>query len=320
MSDGRTPEQITEEAERILNSSLFNGALDRLRDGALQDLLAASGPNADLIRREKADFINVLVGIPLAIRVEKLSAKDQGPCEEVDPIDAAIAITSSRGLRQLPQEVVPDPRPLLHRLPEHGPGLFGSGPHQQVQLAWNLDKKIGDQCKLIRISRYPGSGDQLYIVREETPNEARRRWQHEVSPKSFHGAIIGNAQNHRQVTAYDVAIGGGKACSDPRFYRYLCAVADWRLQKDIKVLERPSILRWKVFCTQFALYWAAEPAPRKELIEGNAHYYSSGELPACVPALQAGLPSTVVCETVDGRRTESSFPPLSRRAINDIPK
>ena len=249
-----------------------------------------------------------------------LPRKEQGPCEDVDPIDAAIAITSSRGLRQLPQEVVPDPRPLLHRLPEHGPGLFGSGPHQQVQLAWNLDKKIGDQCKLIRISRYPGSGDQLYIVREETPNEARRRWQHEVSPKSFHGAIIGNAQNHRQVTAYDVAIGGGKACSDPRFYRYLCAVADWRLQKDIKVLERPSILRWKVFCTQFALYWAAEPAPRKELIEGNAHYYSSGELPACVPALQAGLPSTVVCETVDGRRTESSFPPLSRRAINDIPK
>lgn len=77
MSDGRTPEQITEEAERILNSSLFNGALDRLRDGALQDLLAASGPNADLIRREKADFINVLVGIPLAIRVEMLAAKDQ---------------------------------------------------------------------------------------------------------------------------------------------------------------------------------------------------------------------------------------------------
>ena len=250
----------------------------------------------------------------------RLPRDQQGPCEEVDPIDAAIAVTSKKGLRMRKQEIIADPRPLKHRIPEYGVGMFGSGQRDQVEKALNLGKEAGDQCKIDRVSRHPGGGDNLLVNREETPNEARKRWQNEVSPKSFHGAIIGNADNHRNVTAYDVAIGSGKASSDPKFYRYLCAVADWRLQKDIKVLERPSILRWKVFCTQFALYWAAEPAPRKELIEGNAHYYSSGELPACVPALQAGLPSTVVCETVDGRRTESSFPPLSRRAINDIPK
>ena len=139
-----------------------------------------------------------------------LPRKEQGPCEEVDPIDAAIAITSSKGLRQLPQEIVADPRPVTHRIPGEGNGFFGSGPHHQVQQAWNLNKHVNDQCRLIRISRYPGGGDQLFVIREETPNEARKRWQHEVSPKSFHGAIIGNAENHRHVTAYDVAIGGGK--------------------------------------------------------------------------------------------------------------
>lgn len=118
----------------------------------------------------------------------------------------------------------------------------------------------------------------------------------------------------------DVAIGGGKASSDPKFYRYLCAVADWRLQGNRWMPERPSILKWEKFLAQFSVYWTAETAARKEIIEGNVHYYSTGELPACVPSLHAGLPSTVVCETVNGRRTESSFASLSRRAINDIPK
>ncbi|WP_425402737.1 effector protein Tle3 domain-containing protein [Janthinobacterium psychrotolerans] len=248
-----------------------------------------------------------------------LPRKEQGPCEEVDPIDAAIAITSSKGLRQLPQEVVADPRAVTHRIPGEGNGFFGSGPHHQVQQAWNLNKPVEDQCRLLRISRYPGGGDRLYIVREETPNEARKRWQHEVSPKSFHGAIIGNAENHRHVTAYDVAIGGGKASSDPRFYEYLCAVADWRLKTNDQI-PRPSILRWDTFTKNFSPYWSAEPAERKAVIFGNARYYSSGELPACVPSLFSGMPSTVVCETVNGRRTQSSVIPAVHRASDDIPK
>ena len=239
-----------------------------------------------------------------------LPRKEQGPCEEVDPIDAAIAITSSKGLRQLPQEVVPDPRPVLYRIPGEGNGFFGSGLHHQVQQAWNLNKHVNDQSRLIRISRYPEGGDRLYIVREETPNEARKRWQHEVSPKSFHGAIIGNAENHRHVTAYDVAIGGGKASSDPRFYEYLCAVADWRLQNDLRNPVRPSILRWDDFLKKFSVYWNAELAQRKQIIEGNASYYSNGVLPAWLPGLRAGLPSTVVCETLNGRRTESVISPV----------
>jgi hypothetical protein len=189
-----------------------------------------------------------------------------------------------------------------------------------VEQALNLGKEPGDWRKLERVARYPRGGDLLYIDPLETPNQARKRWQNEVSPKSFHGAIIGNAENHRNVTAYDVAIGGGKASSDPKFYRYLCAVADWRMQRDALIPHRPSIRRWEEFLTQFGIYWASESTQRRQIIEGNAQYYSSGVLPAWLPALQAGLPSTVVCETVTGRRTESVITPVVHKASDDIPK
>ena len=41
------------------------------------------------------------------------AARDQqGPCEEVDPIDAAIAVTSKKGLRMRKQDIIADPQPL----------------------------------------------------------------------------------------------------------------------------------------------------------------------------------------------------------------
>lgn len=146
--------------------------------------------------------------------------------------------------------------------------------------------------------RYPDGKVRAAI--QESPNEARRRWQHEVSPKSFHSSIFGSVKNHMNVTAYDLAIGGGQASSDPQFYAYLCAVADWRLQQQTS--ERPGILRWKEFMKKFAVYWAVETSQRKAVFEGNAKYYSYGELPSWVPALHVGLPASVVCETVDGYR------------------
>lgn len=234
----------------------------------------------------------------------KLPAVEQGPCEAVDPIDAAIATTSKDGLNLLPQMLIDDPRPKSARIPGAGAGEMGAGEVAQVLQAINQGKEPGDQCgKIDRLSRAPG--DQLLIIRYETPNEARRRWQHEVSPKSFHGAIIGSSENHRNVTAYDVAIGGGQASSDPNFYKYLCAVADWRLKKADANL-RPGILGWDQFQKQFSAYWGVEPQWRKEVIEGNAKYYSLGELPACVPPLHIGLPSTVVCETIKGIRTSGT--------------
>lgn len=257
---------------------------------------------------------------PATSEQTRLPKEDQGPCEEIDPIDAAIAVTSGDGLRMRRQEIIADPRPRKYRIPEWGSGFFGSAEHHQVERAYNQGKEPGDQCHFDSIFRKDVALDTLGVNREETPNEARRRWQNEISPKSFHGAIIGNVENHRHVTAYDVAIGGGKASSDPLFYQYLCAVADWRLQHDARAPIRKSILRWDEFLTKFSVYWHAEPAMRKQLIEGSSNYYSDGILPAWVPALQEGLPSTVVCETLHGFCVKSPFLiPRMHRPSDDIP-
>jgi len=101
------------------------------------------------------------------------------------------------------------------------------------------------------------------------------------------------------VTAYDVAIGGGKAPTDPLFYKYLCAVADWRLKKPRgRDKPRPGILTWDDFQFEFAAYWADERPWRKALIEGNQVYYSIGALPANLPLPPEGLPSCLVVESM----------------------
>lgn len=236
----------------------------------------------------------------------KLPNNEQGPCEDVDPIDAAIASTSKHGLIVLPQIVIDDPRPRTGRIPSSG--MLGSGAHYQVLEALNKGKEPGDQChKILHIFGGIGADDKLHVTRYETPNEARLRWQSEVSPKSFHGAIIGSSHNHRNVTAYDISIGGGKASSDPMFYAYLCAVADWRLKTDDLYL-RPGILSWSKFKRSFPSYLSAEPKWRQEVLWGSADYYTRGELPACVPSLRLGLPSTVICETISGVRTTRLAP------------
>lgn len=244
----------------------------------------------------------------------RVAREDQGPVEEVDPIDAAIAITSGKGLNVQKVECA-DPSQTGHR-----PGMvqtLSKVECLQIEARHNKDNKLDQlppegQRKVLKAMRYPNG--KVFALIQESPDEARKRWQHEVSPKSFHGSIFGSAKNHRNVTAYDLSIGGGLASSDPKFYRYLCAVADWRLQTK-STAERPSILQWKFFVKDYAAYWNVERAERKELIEGNAVYYSKGELPACVPALHVGLPNLVVCETMSGDRVVVS-PPVPVKANN----
>ena len=253
--------------------------------------------------------------IPKDSAPAKLSAKDQGPCEEVDPIDAAIAITSNNGLKAW-REDCPDPSGAPRR--PGSPQKLSFAECKLVEERYNKDNKLVQlgpeaQRAILEVVRYPDG--KVSALVEESPNEARKRWQHEVSPKSFHGAIIGSAKNHVNVTAYDVAIGGGQASSDPKFYAYLCAVADWRLQSNPYAPKRPSITRWKDFIFKFGIYWNVEPPSRKDLIIGNAKYYSTGDLPACVPALHMGLPSFVVCETMQGTRSTRAPTPDPKKAV-----
>jgi hypothetical protein len=147
------------------------------------------------------------------------------------------------------------------------------------------------------------AGNKFMATVEESPNETRLRWQHELSAKSFHGSIIGNKENHQQVTAYDVAIGQGKASSDPNFYAYLCAVADWRLKKAKgDETKRPGILIWEEFLQRHQLYWQTELSWRKELIEGNANYYGTGILPSSLPLPGGRLFEIIIAESVSGSR------------------
>jgi hypothetical protein len=119
--------------------------------------------------------------------------------------------------------------------------------------------------------------------------------------RSFHSAIYGGRKNHSHVTAYDVAIGGGKAPTDPLFYKYLCAVADWRVKNPLqKEALRPGILKWQEFLQQFSAYWVDERPWRKALIEGNQVYYSTGKLPADLPLPPEGLPPALVVESMSG--------------------
>lgn len=232
-----------------------------------------------------------------------LKPADRGPCEEVDPITAAIAITSNAGMKGLVEE---RPDPAGHVTHPAAPQLLGQADLQRMETAYNAEKNPkntnpDDRFTVLSATRHP-NGKVLAVI-GESPNAARRRWQHELGAKSFHSAIFDSARNHSQVTAYDVAIGSGKAASDPKFYAYMCAVADWRLKKPgANEKTRPNILRWENFVANFGAYLQCEPSWRRELIEGNANYYSTGNLPACLPLLTGHLWEIVVSETVTGTR------------------
>ena len=245
--------------------------------------------------------------IPASSRQAGLKPEERGPCEEVDPIDAAIAITSGAGL-QVRREVLPASMSAAAGSRRIGP-VTGDD-LKKLEDVYNTFKEIDperpdDRVRILAARRH---NDQSVVAEvQESPNAARVRWQHEYSPKSFHSAIFASRKNHRHGTAYDLSIGSGKAVSDPLFRDYLCAVADWRL----KILDKTSrprsgILTWDVFLARFSSYYANEPDWRKQLIHGNAFYYSEGVLPPGLPLLTGKLWDIVIAETTSGKRVSAT--------------
>jgi hypothetical protein len=274
--------------------------------------------NDDEARRQGIRFISgEALKVPVAANLLEGSVVDAkgrvGASEAVDPIDASIAITSNYGLNNVWQVVgyatlnpireneyaVPSPYPGLY----DGKVLVAHGMAEEIQSKLNKDKPLSACCEVLEVyvcvfdgfTPTPTVPPKVLIRRTETPDEARFRWQHQFVPRSFHGAIFGGQANHRNVTAYDVAIGGGKASSDPEFYRYLCIVADWRLKMNAKPGEERVEL-WTKFLKEQATYFCCEPAWRSYLIEGNSEYYSCGLLPNRLPVLPESLPSCVISE------------------------
>ncbi|MGK5065394.1 T6SS effector phospholipase Tle3 domain-containing protein [Janthinobacterium sp. LB3P112] len=242
--------------------------------------------------------------IPVTSMMRNRPVADQGPAEDVDPCDASVALTSGTGM-QLRSEYRPDPGG-YQKFPERVEHLT---PRELALMTASYNKEKGldmkdklDQREIVSAQRYPDSNVVAKI--QESPNEARLRWQREVSAKSFHSSIIGSTKNHSQVTAYDVAIGSGKASSDPLFYAYLCAVADWRVKISYESgKRRPGILLWSEFLENFRTYFDVENSWRKNVIKGNISYYNSGVLPADLPLLIGPLWKIVISETKSGKKT-----------------
>jgi hypothetical protein len=244
--------------------------------------------------------------IPAHSMLAHVKRDQRGPCEEVDPIDAATAITSNSGLLV---KTITLPAPVVASIKRGGTDIISDDDLQRLRVAYNKaefpDGAVSDDMsRIVWATRYE---EAIFAKVEESPNAARLRWQKEFSPKSFHSAIFGSSKNHRQVTAYDLSIGSGKAVSDPAFYAYLCAVADWRLKTaDTKDNPRPGILIWEVFLKRFNGYYASEPDWRRQLIRGNAEYYSSGVLPENLPLLKGELWNIVISETTSGKHVMAS--------------
>jgi hypothetical protein len=249
----------------------------------------------------------------------KVHANDaDGPLERVDPLDADIAVSSDKGIGRTWLYIADSTAG--HWDSSHGETDDNPAPHawpglvqkannniQKIAARLNQGKRADEEKYDVRrvflcFNNDPQVGPSTgYLVEHiELIDQARLRWRNSLSPKSFHGAIIGSVANHRDVTAFDVGIGGGRAVSDPEFYRYLCAVADWKL----KIMHgedngRPGILVWDKFEANFGLFWKAEKDWCKEIIFENSRYYTSGSLPDFLPSI-IRRPSMIVCETVDG--------------------
>jgi hypothetical protein len=245
--------------------------------------------------------------IPADSMLSQVELKYRGPCEEVDAIDAATAVTSNKGLHIRSEGLKPA---VIASLRSWRTGDVVESDLKRLETAYNQVKRPGntnpeDRERIVSGERFANGAIKAQI--EESPNAARLRWQKELSPKSFHSVIFASSKNHRQVTAYDISIGSGKAVSDPTFRAYLCAVADWRLKiMDNDGQPRDGILIWDKFLTLFHTYLAGEPDWRKQTIEGNAKYYSRGALPEGLPLLTGKLWEIVISETISGARVMAS--------------
>jgi hypothetical protein len=248
--------------------------------------------------------------IPASSRLAKVPLNERGPSEEVDPITAAIAVTGLGGMDVALEELPPA---VASACAGDKPGRLSKPDCERMQAAYNeakFPKKVTPDNSYAILSASRRSDGKVVAYVMESPDAARKRWQQELGEKSFHSAIFDSAANHRNVTAYDVAIGSGKASSHRLFYAYLCAVADWRLKKPGSGDKgRKEILTWEKFVKLHGTYYECEPDWRKQLLKGNVDYYSYGVLPSSLPVLTGKLWDIVISETTTGRRVSQPAAP-----------
>lgn len=97
--------------------------------------------------------------------------------------------------------------------------------------AFNANKDVNDQSQNWRVrprTLLPG----FTVEREETPNETRKRMKTDPDARddnNYHSAVSHSPENHRWVTAMDVAIGQAVSLDDPDWRDLLIRMGDWKL-------------------------------------------------------------------------------------------
>ncbi|MDO3509513.1 T6SS effector phospholipase Tle3 domain-containing protein [Ralstonia pseudosolanacearum] len=129
------------------------------------------------------------------------------------------------------------------------------------------------------------------IEREETPNEARERMARDPAARdenNYHSAVLAHTENHRWVTAMDVALGQAITMDDPVWRDLLIRMADWKLDRRAEKGLRGN--------TNFG---RLSPETRK-LLEACVDYYQHGVFPdsSLVPMTPPPLVTSELKQTV----------------------
>ena len=147
--------------------------------------------------------------------------------------------------------------------------------------AWNKGKAPDDQTRELRQREVLDIREkrvEYYLIeREETPNEIRERMSRSEDgnvneywdENSYHSAILRSPENHRWVTAMDVAIGQAKCLDDREMREVLIAIADWRIEKQFykeTLKKMPG--------------WAQLSEAAQALVSATYLYYQEGEFPS----------------------------------------
>ncbi|MCA7992220.1 DUF3274 domain-containing protein [Burkholderia cepacia] len=193
------------------------------------------------------------------------SANEFEPGQQaLDQLEAEIVLSTNGGpgtLQKLPMQTIDWP----------GFGIGSQIPDRSTVEARLNDNKTdpNDRCRVLQVTApFPLQPGKLQIIREETPNEAKVRIMNtQRSPDSYHSAVMSGRRNHRCATAFDVAIGQGRAVDDPAWAKLLRAIADWRISLD-KVQRASGKPK----------YYELDAVTR-EIVEANCKYYNDGTFP-----------------------------------------
>lgn len=167
---------------------------------------------------------------------------------------------------------------------------------------WNKGKDPDDQTRELRQRAVTDIHDRrvayYMIEREETPNEIRARMSRgqdgeaneEWDANSYHSAILRSPENHRWVTAMDVAIGQAKCLDDRDMREVLIAIADWRIEKEFykeKLVKMPG--------------WGKLSPAARTLVDATYLYYDKGQFPS-EELIPMTPPSLVNYQRKEGKR------------------